>query len=346
MKKFRSIASLFAIIMLLSITACGSFGSKSNKQASSSFQKGVPAAYEGNYGRYSSYGDQNDIFEPLKFQNKQVSWGLGDTNILDSVQYKQLNQNTYMLRGKDNHYGNKGWQYWKISFKVKDGKTYLGVNSNDSDVASSYKEVKDQKSKHVTWYKAYSDSEFNKLSKGNSSSSNSKNSSSSSSSLSASYFEGKVFQDDQSSTEYISFEAGDDADYDMVSWYNVRMSAEAAQGSYIKSPTFSVKNNQLIITGDDDDQDSNFAPEGNKMVFDIISSTQLKDTNSGHTMTLFNGSPSQLAAKIIKEKGYPNVPDPSDNDSSDDSDSDSDSYDDDDDSDYDTNDDYESDYDD
>ncbi|MQS53021.1 hypothetical protein [Companilactobacillus mishanensis] len=128
---------------------------------------GVPAKYKGYYGRMTNaYGEKT--LAPMYFLNKSVSFGVGDATVLDSVQYKQVSDTDYVLKGIDNHYdSSRPTFYVKISTKVKNGVTYIGTyvmsdqaqaQGKSDNSASSFaktKALKDDGTYTIDWYKHY-----------------------------------------------------------------------------------------------------------------------------------------------------------------------------------------------
>ncbi len=343
MKKTRALAAFLAIILLLSVTACSSIknslGLDDNDKTtySKKFQKGVPSMYKGYYGRFESYGGQTHQFNGLKFQDSQMAMGLGDRNILDEVQYKQLNKNTFIIRGKDNHYGNQGWQYEKIGFKVKHNKTYIGVYGNDKSNVdpASLEQVKKQSTSHIDWYKNYTQVKYKELMKENGDKSSKKSSDTSSASVDANYFDGKIFRSDNTKTEFLSFNADDQGgtqdEYFVL--YNVSANGDPSQVAMMQDPTYTVKGNKLTVTGTG--MPNREFNDANKKVYTIISATEIKDADKGYTYTLFDDTFQDCIDQIAAEQGYFDASDPDKNDSNDSSDDSN--------SDYDNNDDYDAD---
>jgi hypothetical protein len=170
-------------------------GSSSGKQNySDNWQSGVPSQYKGYYyKRTEAFGEKN-VYEPTRFLSKQISTGLGDTAIWDNPEYKQLDKNTFIIHGIDNHYSSEHPDnYVKFVFKEKNGTTYLGIvpgtdPTSESDVASieSYQKTRDLKVKNVDWYKKTTKADYQKQTGNSDSDSNDTDSTSSSKTQSSS----------------------------------------------------------------------------------------------------------------------------------------------------------------
>ncbi|MFD1470863.1 hypothetical protein [Companilactobacillus mishanensis] len=128
---------------------------------------GVPAKYKGYYGRMTNaYGEKT--LAPMYFLDKSVSFGVGDATVLDSVQYKQVSDTDYVLKGIDNHYdSSRPTFYVKISTKVKNGVSYIGtyimsdqaqaqgMSDNSASSFDKTKVLKDDGTYTIDWYKHY-----------------------------------------------------------------------------------------------------------------------------------------------------------------------------------------------
>lgn len=128
---------------------------------SDKWTSGLPKKYQGFYSRYEEYvGDKQ--YTAVVFSGNTMSYGLGDKMIFDNTEYKQLDKNTFIIHGTDNHYSQEHPDvYAKVTFKVKNGTTYFGlvgaqydgsVGDSDGDI-NSYEKTYNQKMKNIAWYR-------------------------------------------------------------------------------------------------------------------------------------------------------------------------------------------------
>ncbi|MCH4009931.1 hypothetical protein [Companilactobacillus sp.] len=291
MKKKSIGLIVMGLLMFLVLAACGS--KSANNSTSQKFHSGVPGVYSGYYGKN---GDTKKNFVGMEFQNDQVSVGKLKLN---SVQYKQLNSDTYMIKGKTS--GSKTAKYLKIGIRVKRNKTYLGIygDYNKTSDLTDYNKVNNRGKDDVDWFKSYSKEKYDNMtgktdsentesteetdsSNTNDSSSNSKfteSKGSSNESIPASYFEGKIFTEDGNGGAFVSFSAESNS---MIYW-----SMKAGAG--LDNASYRVSGNQLVVSGTPNMQgEGSF--DNNQDTFKIISKTKLYSPRLHLGLTLFNGS--------------------------------------------------------
>lgn len=178
-KKYLLTSSLFIAALILAgcstnqATTNNQTNSEGNKteQTSSNtnqthystrWQKGVPAKYAGYYATREDYGSDKNVFSPVVFKDNMVSYGLGDTMVLDDPKYKQLDERTFIIHGIDNHYNASHPDFYiKVIFAKRDGVLSLGIAQGKSD-HTTYKDVRDEKVSEVTWYKRITSAEYQK----------------------------------------------------------------------------------------------------------------------------------------------------------------------------------------
>ncbi len=329
-QKYRKLLLTISIIFLgiISIACTNQTENKKTSETNEAqtytkkWQKGVPSKYNGYYGtRTSAMGDDN-LFSPVTFTSKQVTYGLGDTMIFDDVEYRQLDKNTYVIHGTDNHYDSEHPDvYLKVAFKTSKGKMYLGIisdksNSTNPAIDSLSKTIK-LDTKNVTWYQRYSKSQFDKLTNGGSgnesdstndsdsqSSSNNNSGSEDGTPIEDSSYNGKLYRM-PGPPLFLSFNAEMDNDGDpLFSAYNVHDNGSPYQSAFISNPTITTKGNKIIISPESPDATSFPDADSNgDVVLEKISDTKIKRGNDVYV--LFNGNFQQLNDTINNELGLP-----------------------------------------
>jgi hypothetical protein len=312
MKKKSIGLIVMGLLMFLVLAACGS--KSADNSTSQKFHSGVPGVYSGYYGKN---GDTKKNFVGMEFQNDQVTVGKLK---LKNIQYKQLNSDTYMIKGKTS--GSKTAKYLKVGIRVKRNKTYLGIygDYNKTSDLTDYDKVNNRGKDDVDWFKSYSKEKYDNMtgktdsedteSTEETDSSNTNNSStrknsttqkSSSSSVPASYFEGKIFMDESSEADFISFSAGD----------NFMMYWTMKAGPALENPTYMVHGNKLTVSGTPNMQGEGGVFPNNEETFTILSKTRIKSDKLGYTYYLFDGDLDAAQKhvvdtnnKVMEEHGY------------------------------------------
>lgn len=136
--------------------------SSGDKQSySDKWISGLPKKYQGLYSRYEEF-DGEKVYSPVVFSGNTMAYGLGDSVIFDDTEYKQLDKNTFIIHGTDNHYNLEQPDiYAKVTFKVKNGTTYFGLvgaqyDGSEEDSGgdiNSYKKTYNEKMINIAWYK-------------------------------------------------------------------------------------------------------------------------------------------------------------------------------------------------
>ncbi|AKP67614.1 hypothetical protein [Companilactobacillus ginsenosidimutans] len=327
MKKL--LASVLVGGLALTVVGCSNTSNNSSSQGSktgtsqtysNTWKSGVPSQYKGYYGRDTdAFGEKT--FEPVKFLDNEMTYGLGDAMLLKHVEYKQIAEDTFIIHGSNNQYDtNNSDIYLKLVFKKTDGKTSLGMASDKTggSAISSFSKTKKLSTKGMTWYNSYSKADFERLS-GQSTSSDDQSSSSSDSetssksssnssdgtkSISDSDYSGKIFWQ-KDSPLYIVF--GDPGNNGMdnastFSMYNVHDDGAAYQTAWIKNAEVVTDGDTVTFRSSDGNNDGAVDQD---QTFQRLSSTQLKRRETGEVYTLYSGSPKSLGERINNELGLP-----------------------------------------
>lgn len=298
-----------ALIIFFTLTGCAqikqSLQIDNDQKTTKDFQKGLPVAYKGYYGRYQkAYGEKQ--FDGMKFKNDQFTFG---KKSYQDLHYQQLDQNTYLIRGKNSSGNNDNWHYLKVDFKVKDDKTYLGLYQTKDQKYSltDSKKVKKLSKKNITWYQNYSKSKYDILT---GKTKPAKKETSTKTSLTVNDFSNSIFFSDHTDTEFLSFMASeDDSDSDnYLTLYNVTDDGDPDQVALVHNPVLKVKNQQLSVTYQADNQmpGRTFYGEDQPTIkYKIINKNKIKDEHTGYTYTRFDGNFDDAIYTIADTKGYP-----------------------------------------
>lgn len=286
------------MLLIFGLTGCSNIkqelGLEDKKTVEKNFKAGVPYAYKGYYGRGNK---QNFLALELK-QNKF----LANSNKFHHIQYKQLDQNTYLIRGKNNK---PRWHYFKMDFKIDGDTTKLGLYPNPSRKSEvNFDDTKNLRKKNLTWYKNYDLADYHLLT------GKTKAPTKKIVNLDSEYFYDKIFISKQHETHFLSFLASpaDNEDEHFLKLFKVNQAGRPKEVSNMNEPKMAIDNSLLTITTDlpETETDKGFYKQGNPTItFKIESKTKLKDQKTNETYTLFDGNFKDAIYTISDEFGYP-----------------------------------------
>lgn len=298
LKKSIWLKLLLAILLIMTLAGCAQIkqelGLEDKKTVEKNFKAGVPFAYKGYYGRG---GKQN--FQALELQNDKF---IVNKNKFHNIQYQQLDQNTYLIRGKNNK---PRWHYFKMDFKIKNDTKKLGLYHNPSRKSElNFDDTRNLAKDDLTWYRSYELDDYNLLT------GKTKVPAPKVVNLDTDYFQNKIFISNKKQTHFLSFMADPDSDDDdkSITLYNVSKNGRPSKISTLKDPQLSIKDSKLEIKTDIKNVDAkkNFYKEQDpSLTFQIISKTKLKDKKSDQTYTLFDGNYNDTIYTIADQFGYP-----------------------------------------
>lgn len=310
--------------LALSVVGCSNASAKNvldtsdsnptESQFSKTWQSGVPKQFKGYYGRNTeAYGEKT--FEPLTFQNDEMSYGLGDKMILKPVEYKQVGNDIFIIHGQSSQYDTNNSDYYvKVLFNKKNNKMRLGMvtSEDNSNAISSFEKTRELSTSNVTWYSQYSKAEFDKLA-GNTTTSSSDTSTQSKSlnkssttdgvlPMANSEYSGKIFWSKGSPLYIVFGSTGDDGNSESnFSSYNVHDNGSAYQSSYINNAEVVTKGNKITVR--DVDGSGSKGSLNQDQSFIKLSSSQLQRTDTKEIYTLYDGSVDDLTNQIISDLG-------------------------------------------
>lgn len=227
---------------------------------------------------------------------------LANGNKFHHIEYKQLDQNTYLIRGKNNK---PRWHYFKMDFKVDGDTTKLGLYPNPSRKSEvHFDDTKNLPKKNLTWYKNYQLTDYNFLT------GKTKPPVEKIVSLDSDYFRDKIFINNQHDTHFLSFTASpdDNEDQHFFKLFKVTKEGRPKEISNMNEPQMTIDNSLLTLQTDapeDSDETGFYKTKNPKVTYQILSKTKLKDKKTGDTFTLFDGNFNDVIYTISDEYGYP-----------------------------------------
>ncbi|WP_125768796.1 hypothetical protein [Companilactobacillus furfuricola] len=298
MKKSIWAKIFLALILIFSLAGCSNIkqelGLEDKQQTKKDFKSGVPYAYKGYYG----HGDKQNFLALELKQNKFLANG----NKFHHIEYKQLDQNTYLIRGKNDR---PRWHYFKMDFKIDGNSTKLGLYPNPSRKSEvNFDDTKNLRKENLTWYKSYELSDYNLMT------GKTKAPVTKIVDLDSDYFIDKIFISDQHDSRFLSFLASpaDSEDEHFLKLFKVTQAGQPKEISNMNEPKMAIDNSLLTITTDlpENDADNGFYKQGSPtLTFKILSKTKLKDQKTHETYTLFDGNFKDAIYTISDKFGYP-----------------------------------------